>query len=182
MKIAIWTLKTPKIEWIKSAIKSCPYFTDIKERVEYILESVPSDISDMPLSIEETMNGARNRAQNIKKKWIIADYYVGIEWGTTDIMWTKYIGWIIYVENESWEWHFWFSPMLEVPKKVEKMLYVDGLELGPVMSELSGITNIQSQNGSMWAWSDDMFTRKDEFEDAFKSAIAPFYNKFYTLK
>gem|GEM_PF-5962600 len=36
--------------------------------MEYILESVSSDISDMPLSIEETMTGAKNRAQNVKKK------------------------------------------------------------------------------------------------------------------
>lgn len=180
MKIAIWTLKAPKVDGVKQAVSECLYFKNI-ENVEYILESVYSDISDMPLSIEETMTWAKNRAQNIKKKWIIADYYVGIEWGTTDILGTKYIGGIIYIENYLWEWHFWFSPMIEVPKKVEKMLYEEGLELGPVMSKLSGITNIQSQNGSMWAWSDDMFTRQDEFCDAFKAAIAPFYNTFYKL-
>lgn len=182
MKIAIGTLKAPKVEWIKSGVNTCPYFEKIKDRVEYILLSVPSDISDMPLSIEETMQWAKNRAQNIKKEWILADYYVGIEGWTTTIWDKKYIGWIVYVENNMWEWHFGFSPMLEVPIKVEKMLYEDWLELGPVMSELSGITNIASQNGSMWAWSDDMFTRKDEFEDAFKAAIAPFFNKFYQLK
>lgn len=180
MKIAIGTLKTPKVEWVKEAVQTCPYFQNI-ESIEYILESVSSNISDMPLSIEETMTGAKNRAQNLKKKWIIAEYYVGIEWGTTDIMGRKYIGGIIYIENNLWEWHFGFSPMLEVPKKVEKMLYEDWLELGPVMSKLSGITNLASKNGSMWAWSNDMFTRKDEFSDAFKAAIAPFYNSYYKL-
>ena len=182
MRIAIWTLKAPKVEGVKSAVQTCPYFEKIKDKVEYILESVPSGISDMPLSIEETMTGAKNRAQNVKKKWILADYYVGIEWGTTDIMGKKYIWWIIYIEDNMWEWHFWFSPMLEVPALVEKKLYEEGMDLWPLMSELSGTTNIQSQNGSMWAWSDDMFTRKDEFEDAFKAAIAPFFNKFYNLK
>ena len=181
MRIAIWTLKAPKVEGVKSAVQTCPYFEKIKDQVEYILESVPSDISDMPLSIEETMQWAKNRAQNVKKKWILADYYIGIEWWTTTIGDKKYIGWIVYVENNMWEGHFWFSPMLEVPNLVVKKLYDEKLELGPVMSELSGITNIQSQNGSMWAWSDDMFTRKDEFEDAFKAAIAPFFNKFYQL-
>lgn len=181
MRIAIWTLKTPKIQGVKEAVNTCPYFEKIKDRVEYILDSVPSDISDMPLSIEETMTGAKNRAQNLKKKWILADYYVGIEGWTTDIMGKKYIGWIIYVENNMWEWHFWFSPILEVPKIVEEKLYKEWHELGPIMSELSWITNIQSQNWSMWAWSDDMFTRKDEFEDAFKAAISPFFNKFYKL-
>ena len=179
MKIAIWTTKTPKVEWVKKAVESCLYFNWIE--VEYILESVASDISDMPLSIEETMTWAKNRARNIKNKWIIADYYVWIEGWTTDIMGKKYIWWIIYVENNFWEWHFWFSPMLEVPVLVEKKLYEENLELWPVMSELSWIANIASQNWSMWAWSDDMFTRQDEFEAAFKAAIAPFFNKFYKL-
>ena len=179
MKIAIWTLKTPKVEWVKEAVKNCPYFKDID--IDYILESVSSDISDMPLSFDEIMSWAKNRAQNIKKKWINADFYVWIEWWTTDIGWVKYIWWIIYIEDNLWEWHFGFSPMIEVPKLIEKKLYIEKLELWPVMSELSWITNIQSQNGSMWAWSDDMFTRKDEFEAAFKAAICPFYNKFYKL-
>jgi len=49
------------------------------------------------------------------------------------------------------------------------------------MGELSGNTNIRSENGSMGAWSDDMFTRADEFSAAFKAAIAPFYNEYYKM-
>ena len=89
MKIAIWTIKTPKVEWIKDWVKLCPYFTDI-ENIEYILEKVESGISDMPLNIEESMQWAKNRAQNIKKHWIKADYYIWIEWWTTKI-WEKNI-------------------------------------------------------------------------------------------
>ena len=47
------------------------------------------------------------------------------------------------------------------------------------MAELSGKVDIRSENGSMGAWSEDMFTRKDEFEVAMKAAMAPFFNKFY---
>jgi non-canonical (house-cleaning) NTP pyrophosphatase len=55
------------VEGVKEAVLECPYFQDV-ENIEYILESVSSDISDMPLTIEETMTGARNRAQNVRKK------------------------------------------------------------------------------------------------------------------
>ena len=68
---------------------------------------------------------------------------------------------------------------MEVPSLVVEKLYIEKLELWPVMSELSGITNIQSQNGSMWSLSNDMLTRKDEFLLAFCSAISPFFNKYY---
>lgn len=49
------------------------------------------------------------------------------------------------------------------------------------MGELSGRTDIRSEKGSMSAWTEDMFTRNEEFSVAFKAAIAPFYNQYYTL-
>lgn len=49
------------------------------------------------------------------------------------------------------------------------------------MGELSGRVDIRSENGSMGAWSEDMFTRKDEFSVAMKAAMAPFFNKYYKL-
>lgn len=179
MKIAIWTTRAPKVEGIKKWVLSCPYFKDIE--VEYILESVASDISDMPLSIEETMLWAKNRAWNLKKAWIIADFYIWIEWWTTKIWEKKYIWWIVYIENNSWKWHYGFSPMMEVPKIVESKLYIDWLELWPVMWELSGKTDIRSENGSMWAWSNDMLTREAEFTSAFQAAISPFFNDYYSM-
>ena len=180
MKIAIWTIKTPKVEWIKDWINKCPYFTDI-ENIEYILEKVESGISDMPLNIEESMQWAKNRAQNIKKHWIKANYYIWIEWWTTKIWEKKYIWWVVYIENKLWKWHYGFSPMLEVPSKIEKKLYEDWLELWSIMWELSGNINISSENWSMWAWSNDMLTRTMQFSTAFQTAISPFYNDYYKL-
>ncbi len=71
--------------------------------------------------------------------------------------------------------------MVEVPAEVERRLYECDEELGPVMAELSGKTDIRSENGSMGAWTEDMFTRKDEFSVAMKAAMAPFFNRFYKL-
>lgn len=181
MKIAIGTTRAPKVDWIKEAINTSPYFTEIKDKVEYILLSVDSGISHMPLDIEETMLGAKNRANNLIKAWIGADYYIWIEWWTTPILDKKYIGWIVYIQDKTWEWHYGFSPMMEVPQIVEKKLYDDLEELGPIMEELSWVTDIRSQNGSMWAWSDDTLTRKSEFTLAFHAAISPFFNKFFKL-
>lgn len=181
MKIAIGTTSTPKVEWIKDAINFSPYFIWEIENIEYILKSVQSNVWDMPLSIDEIMLWAFNRAKNLKKEWIKADYFIWIEWWTTQFWDKKYIWWIVYIENSLWEWHYWFSNFMEVPKIVEKMLYIDKLELGPIMWELSGRINIKSENWSMGAWSDDVFIRKDEFKLAFSWAISPFYNKYYKL-
>ena len=61
------------------------------------------------------------------------------------------------------------------------MLYEEWKELWPIMEELSWILDIRSENGSMWAWSDNMLQRKDEFVQAFQTAISPFFNKYYKL-
>lgn len=180
MKIAIWTTRAPKVEGIKDWIKNCPYFSNIND-IEFILEKVESNISDMPLSIDEIMLWAKNRAQNIKKLWIKADFYIWIEWWTTHIWEKKYIWWVVYIENDNEKWHYWLSPMMEVPEKIVKMLYEDWLELWPIMWELSWKTDIKSENWSMGAWSHDMLTRTDEFSTAFKAAICPFFNDYYKI-
>ena len=179
MKIAIWTTRKAKVEWIKEWVSKCPYLKN--KEIEYILKKVSSDISDMPLSLEETMQGAKNRARNLKKENIDADFYIGIEWWTYILGNRAYLVGIVYIENSEWEWHFGFSPAIEVPEKIRKMLYEEWKELWPIMEELSGIVDIRSENGSMWAWSDDMLKRKDEFVQAFQAAISPFFNKYYKL-
>lgn len=180
MRIAIGTTKKPKIDGVKEGIAECPYLSKI-ETIEYITQKVESDVSDMPLDINETMQWAKNRARNIKKLWIDADFYIGIEWWI-NTMWEKsYLGGVMYIENSDGVWHFWFSPFIEIPQTIHKRLFENKEELWPIMSELSGIVDIGSENGSMWAWSNDMFTRKDEFSVAFKAAIAPFFNTYYTL-
>lgn len=180
MKIAIGTTRTPKIEGIKKGIETCPFLADIKDEITYFPHNVDSGISDMPLSIDEVMLWAKNRAQNLKSLES-ADYYIGIEWGTTAIGDKKYIFWVVYIENNLLEWHYGFSPMMELPRIIELKLYEEWLDLGPVMGELSGNTNLRSENGSMGAWSSDMLTRTDEFESAFKAAISPFYNEYYRM-
>lgn len=67
--------------------------------VEYLTKGVPSDISDMPISIEEVMEGAKNRANNLKKAGIEADYYIGIEGGTTRFGEKAYLFGSVYVVN-----------------------------------------------------------------------------------
>ncbi len=180
LKIAIGTTRKPKIEGIQHGVQTCPYF-DGKE-VEYISHKVASDISDMPLTLEETMQWAQNRARNLIKQNIEADLYVGLEWGVMKIGDCAYLWGVVYVENNEWEWHFGFSPLLEVPREISRRLFDCLEELGPVMGELSGKLDTRSQEGSMGARSDDMFTRKDQFATAFKSAIAPFHNDYYKIE
>jgi inosine/xanthosine triphosphatase len=182
MKIAIGTTSSPKVAWVKDAMAGCPYFHSIQDSVEYILQKTESGVSDMPLSLEVTLEWARNRAMNLIKNGIDADFYVGIEGGVWPVLDRKVLGGTIYIINRAGEWHFGISQAMEVPDIVVKMLYEEGKELGPAMEALKGSVQSRSEEGSMGAWSDNMLVRKDEFSLAFKAAIAPFYNEYYKLE
>jgi inosine/xanthosine triphosphatase len=179
MKIAIGTLRAPKIDGIKEGVAKCPYFDAVRENIEYITRDVSSDIPHMPRTFAETMQGAKNRARNVRALVPDADYSIGIEGGTSYIEETPFLYGCVYIENSAGEGHYGLSPMVEVPPACTRMIYEEGKELGPVMEELSGIVDIRSTNGSMGAWTDDMFTRKDEFVVAFQAGIAPFFNAYY---
>lgn len=166
---------------VQEAIDVCPYFDDIRDTIEYVLEKVSSDVADMPLSLEVTLEWAKNRAMNLRKEWIEADYYVGIEGGVWPVSGKKVLGGTIYIINKAGEGHFGISQVMEVPSIIERMLYEEGKELGPAMEALKGSVHSRSEEGSMGAWSDNMLIRKDEFTLAFKAAISPFYNEYYKL-
>lgn len=176
MKIIIWTTSSPKVKAIEEWIKKCVYFN--WEEVEIVTIKVDSWIDDMPRSTEENMLGAKNRAQNCKKeiKW---DYYIWMEWGTSFIWEKAYLFWVVYIENNAWEWHYWFSNMMEVPNICVKWIYEDREELWIVIDKLTWVKKEHQEEGSFWIWSDGMLNRKDQFLLWFLWAIAPFYNEFY---
>ncbi len=177
MIFALSSEKIPKIEGIKLWASECPYLNTIENTFHAF--SVDSGISSMPLDMSDIMLWAKNRAKNLRPL-IDADYYVWIEWGTTRHGEISYLGGCVYLENIIGEWHYGFSPFIEVPPYIEHLLYNEGKELWPIMQEIMQWHNVRNAEGSMAAWSEGMFPRTDEFSVAFKAAIAPFYNRFYT--
>lgn len=179
MKIVIWTESPPKVAAIREAIEKCPYFAG--KNPEIITTKVSSEISDMPTSMTENMLGAKNRAKNAKKSIPDADFYIGME-GGTDFIWEKsYLFGVVYVLAKNGEWHFGMSNMVEVPKIFHEKIYFEKKELGPILSEITGVADASKKNGAFGAWTNDVFTRKDQFIFAFLSAMAPFYNEYYEL-
>ena len=55
-----------------------------EETFEFVGVSVPSGVSDQPMSNEETLTGAMQRAENASKDTPDADFWVGLEGGCED--------------------------------------------------------------------------------------------------
>jgi len=178
MKIVIWTKAPPKVNAIKDAIEKCIYF-EWKD-IEIIDIKVDSGISDMPISIEENMQWAKNRANNTKKE-VIADLYIWMEGWTTKIWDKAYLFWVVYIMDNKWKWHYWFSNMMELPQIFEERIYNKKEELWPILSEITWVESASKKTWAFGHWSDNMLTRKDQFYLAFLSAIPNFYNKYYKM-
>lgn len=168
-----------KIDSVKLSAEKCHYFDG--ETIQVNGKNVASDISDMPLSMDEVMLWAKNRAHNLKKSWEDADYYIGVEGGTT-IIWEKaYLFGVTHILHSSWEEHLWFTTFMEVPEYFRKWIYEEWKELWPMEDEVNKVENVWQKNGSFGMWTDDLLSRRGSFEISFFCAIAPFYNRNYKL-
>lgn len=102
LTFAVGTTRAPKVDGIKDGLAECALHYDaLAGGFEFVCEKTESGVSDMPLSIEETMKGAKNRASSLISQGINADYYVGIEGGTSRFGDKAYLFGIVYVESKA---------------------------------------------------------------------------------
>jgi len=176
MKLAIWTESPPKLRAIEQSSKDCVYFE--RKNIELLPEKVESWVSDMPISLNETILWAKNRAINISKI-TDADFYIWME-GWTTLIWEKafLFGCICIIDSE-WKEHLWLSPMMELPWDFQTRIYDNWEDLGPIMEEISWELNAKKKSWAFWHYTDGMLTRKTQFSLAFTCAISPFFNKYY---
>ncbi len=132
----------------------------------------------MPISLDETILWAKNRAHNVAKI-TDADFYIWMEWWTTLIWDQAFLFGCVYIIDPDGIEHFWLSPMMELPPIFQQRIYENWEELGPVLEEISWELNAKKKSWAFWHLTDDTLTRKDQFSIAFTAAISPFFNKYY---
>ncbi|MCK9466739.1 MAG: inosine/xanthosine triphosphatase [Candidatus Absconditabacterales bacterium] len=177
MLIAIGSLRKPKLDAVELALQNCPYFQG--QYIRYEAKKTESNVSDMPLSIEEVMLGAKNRVENLKKEVENADFYIGLEGGTSKIGKKYFLFGATYIENKDGIGYYGFSPMIEIPEKIQYELYKNKGDLSDVINKLTNKDEVRSNNGTFGELSDDMITRADSFKISTQAAIAPFFNKLF---
>ena len=157
MKIAVWTKSPPKLEALNIAFSGSPYFK--WEKINFISEKIKSWVSDMPLTLDETITWAYNRALNIKEfvesENNQADYYIGMEWWSTMIGDKAYLFWVMCILNTEWEHHSGISNMIEIPSSIQKRLYENKEDLWPIMDEVLWLTGTKKWKWATAYWSDD---------------------------
>jgi len=138
--------------------------------------SAPSEVSDQPMSSNETLMGARNRAENVSKLATEADYWIGIEGGIEDTNEElEVFAWVV-VKGRDGNIGKGKTGSFFLPQKITELVR-QGVELGEADDIVLGRTNSKQANGAIGILTDDVLTRTTYYEPAVIMALIPFKNE-----
>lgn len=187
MKIAIGSKNKAKIAAVTTAFERllqafplCKF-----EDVEFIPLSTQTTIPDMPLSQEQMIEGAIQRAHFAFKQMTGLDFALGLEGGTFPVLSPGLNGEVqTFLQN----WVFAFdgqrgflgsSPALPLPDSIVRPLYREGRELAEIIDAFSGKEDVRSNEGAFGILTRQLLTRSASFELAVINAMVPFFNEAY---
>lgn len=161
MKVVVGSKNPVKVGAVEEAFRR--YYPEcIVEGIE-----VESGVSDQPMSEEETIRGARNRASRCSEN---ADFGVGVEGGIAVIDDKLYnCAWVSIISKEGVE-GLSGGLYFELPPKVSERI-INGGELGPVMNELTGEDNVKQKMGAIGIFSKGQLDRKQAYVQIVLSAL-----------
>jgi len=137
---------------------------------------VPSDISEQPMSSNETLIGATNRAYNASNLVTEADYWIGIEGGVEDVnQELEVFAWVV-VKATNGKIGKGQTGSFFLPQKVAELVQ-QGVELGEADDIVFGRTNSKQTNGAIGILTDDALTRTTYYVPAVIMALIPFKNE-----
>ncbi|WP_458185151.1 inosine/xanthosine triphosphatase [Haladaptatus sp. NG-WS-4] len=147
-----------------------------RESVAVESVAVESGVPEQPFGERETITGAENRARHALSG---RDLGVGLEGGVTDVPDTDglYLTmWAAVTDGETMGRGS--GPRLLLPESVARRIR-NGEELGPVMDDVLGESDVAKKQGAAGALTDGIIDRQEALEHAVAGALAPFVTDFY---
>lgn len=124
MKINIGSKSAAKVSALKELLREYDFLSE----AEVVPVSVASNVSEQPKSLEETVQGAINRAKNAFRD---CDYSVGIESGIASVPQAKrgFMNICACVVYDGRQHHLGLSSAFEYPERVVDHMIGEGLSL-----------------------------------------------------
>ncbi len=169
MKVIICTENKAKITAVKEVLDK------VWTEFEIISEKFSSEVSEQPITEEEGMAGAINRAKNGQLKYPEADYYIGLEGYVDTNKYGMFLAGIVAIINKQGNIGLGSSAKMQLPTFIQTSIN-NGQELGPLMKDLMNDSkdNIRQYDGTNGIFSKGLYNRVDEFKDATKCALVKF--------
>ncbi|NPA67311.1 MAG: non-canonical purine NTP phosphatase [Chlorobi bacterium] len=133
-----------------------------------------SGVSDQPVSNTETFNGAKNRAENARKKDPYADFYIGIEGGIEETVFgTEAFAWVYIISgNKTGKAR---TATFFLPEKITDLLK-KGYELGEADDIVFNQKDSKKKTGAVGILTENITSRTKYYSEAVILALIPFIN------
>jgi non-canonical (house-cleaning) NTP pyrophosphatase len=185
--VAVGSTRRPKVNAVREALSAIGPKLEGMPEFEIVAVNVPSGVRHTPLSRQETMAGARARAEELvrlkepaSESW---NYFVGLE-GGLDIIGENgrrlvFLENWVYVADREGRGAYGQSGAVLVPEALAGRVVDQGIELSQAIDEFVGTSGIRDGQGAWGVLTCDLITRQDAFRTAAINAFAPFFNKLY---
>jgi inosine/xanthosine triphosphatase len=166
MRIAVGSHNPIKISAARNVLLK------VYPEAEILAVEAESGVSDMPLSDEEAIRGARNRARH-SRDLLQADLGIGLEGGTTTVGGEHMTsGWAAVFDGE--RFGIGGGGHLLLPPAVDRKIILEKKELGTAIDELVGGNNLKQKMGAIGILTGGLSTRQKAYEYILIYALAPF--------
>ena len=182
MKIAIGTTNKVKIQAVEESMLNYPFLAD----VEIQTFSVPSEIAEQPLSLDEIILGAKNRAKNAYEACPSCIYSFGIESGLFEANGTQtgFLEACICSIYDGSHHYIGLSCGFEIPPQILGLVLDKNLDLSQACYE-SGITSnakLGAAEGLIGILSKGRINRKEYTKQCIATALLQVEHKELYLK
>lgn len=179
---AVGSTRRPKVEALREGLEAFRPLLPAEAFFEVVPVEVASGVGHTPLSREELMEGARNRAQEVQRigrarhePW---KYFVGLEGGLDIVIedgkrWVLLESWAYVTDGEAEA--FGRSGATPVPEELARRVVDEGVELSKAIDEFAGGHGIRDAQGAWGVLTGNLITRQDAFRVAVISAFARFF-------
>jgi inosine/xanthosine triphosphatase len=182
-RIAAGSTRRPKLNAVQEAADLFRCYFSADTTIEVHGYEVESGVSHTPLSREELMQGARQRAETLATRLAAtgdaANFYVGLE-GGLDVVEEQgrrrvfLESWAYVTDGE--RGHFGCSGSIEIPEALAEEVVIRGTELSAAIDDFAGQAGIRDAQGAWGVLSGNLILRQESFRVAVVAAFAPFYN------
>jgi inosine/xanthosine triphosphatase len=171
VKLVLGSTNIAKVQALEETVRDYPHLAG----ATVVSLSVPSDVTDQPLSLEETIQGANNRAKNAFEASHPCSYGIGVESGlcTAPGTETGFLHVSVCSIFNGTRYYAGLSTGFEIPPAILTLLTDKKLDLSQACIE-SGITTnhqIGSTEGLIGILTKGRIDRKEYSKQAIRSAF-----------
>jgi len=182
--IGVGSTRRPKLDAVRDAfdVLGPRWFPGV--RFEIVGREVPSGVRETPLDREDSMAGARNRAEALmrvaREEQLAWRYFVGLEGGLEVVeengRRNVFLASWAYVTDGSSRGAFGQSGAISLPEPLAAEVLDKGVSLSVAIDAFAAKSGVRDAEGAWGVLSAGLITRRDSFRIGVINAFAPFFN------